>query len=391
MAPPTNNDEASSTGPWSRLHHPNAAALQAALGIQNPHFASRIFAALEDLATALNRPKSDLRASAEWLASAPLDAKLNFFFRLHDANGDGRIDRRELEWMIHVALGESGLFLPPGKAEELVATMLSQADLNRDQTLSFEEFQRVVAQRPQLSARLAERGVAMLQIGRQRALSRGSRSKGEDGWGAWIRQNSVLAGWMGVFVAVNLVLFVHAFVVYGDRGANIWIQIARGCGACLNLCGPWLLIPMLRHLWTAIRKTSLAPMFPLDDNIDIHRAVGEGVFFLSVVHSLAHIGNLLSQVSSKLWTSPAVLTGFALLGILVAMWLCARPRVRQSGRFELFHRVHLAYWLWFALALVHGPVFWIWFLVPGTAFVVEQIFRRRSRSRPAALVDARIE
>jgi predicted ferric reductase len=51
--------------------------------------------------------------------------------------------------------------------------------------------------------------------------------------------------------------------------------------------------------------------------------------------------------------------------VLALIWLCARDRVRASGHFELFHWVHASYWLWFVVALIHGPVLWMWLLAPG--------------------------
>ncbi|MFO0554780.1 MAG: ferric reductase-like transmembrane domain-containing protein [Polyangiaceae bacterium] len=387
------SEDDTSTAPWSRfvaserrrgVGQATPEVIQRLLGIKSPHLAERILMALSP-----TRPPASLaeaHAMAETLATSSLEDKLGFLFRLHDVNGDGRLDRREIEWMIHVALGESGLLLPPGKAEELVRLMMAEADVDRDHTLNFAEFRRVVALRPLVMRRLAERGTSMLKVRRAEAHAPQPRAAA-DRFDV-LRRNAVLAGWVAAFCLVNVALFTRAFVAYGAAGANVWIQIARGCGACLNLCGPWLLIPMLRHVWTAIRRTPLAPIFPLDHNIEIHRAIGEGVFILSILHSVAHGVNLLVAVTPHPW-APAYLTGYALLAVLLVMWACARPRVREKGRFELFHFTHLAYWAWFALAVLHGPVFWMWLVLPGAAFLFEQLLRLKVRIRPTALLDAR--
>ena len=62
-----------------------------------------------------------------------------------------------------------------------------------------------------------------------------------------------------------------------------------------------------------------------------------------------------------------------LLLVFGVLFAFSRRSVRASGRFELFYRTHLLYPAWFALALVHGPVFWIWACVPLGIFGVDKL------------------
>jgi predicted ferric reductase len=306
-----------------------------------------------------------------------------FLFRLHDADGDGRIDREELDRMLHIGLAENGVLLRREDAELLLAAMIGEADVDHDGALSFDEFRRIIERRPALQARMAEQGVALLRP-RQRALAPRSRSREAVGW---IRRWGVLGTWLALFVAANVWLFAGAFAAYRAQGAGLWVQIARGCGACLNLDGPLLLVPMLRHLLSTVRRTRWERALPLDEAVGIHKLIGEVVFGLSVVHTAAHLINVATTRAAM--RGPAYTSGFILLGVLVLIWLCARDRVRAAGHFELFHWVHASYWLWFAVAVWHGPVFWVWLLVPALGFVAERNLRRALRRPAVPLLEAR--
>lgn len=360
----------------------DAEAVQRLLGLRSRYLAGRVLAALDPWGAGFSTA-ADFHAVAQTLIDAPIDRKLAFLFRLHDDDGDGRIDREELERMLHIGLAEHGLVLRREDADRLFTAMTAEADVDGDGALSEDEFRRLFATRPALQARMAEQGITLLKPHQARRAGRSSRLEAM----GWIRRWGVLGAWLALFVGLNLWLFVGAFVAYGAKGANLWVQIARGCGACLNFDGPLLLVPMLRHLWSKVRRTRWERILPLDESVGIHRLVGEVVFGLSIVHTLAHLINV-AVSGAPLW-SAANKTGFALLGLLALIWLCARDRVRATGYFELFHWVHATFWLWFAIAIFHGPVFWIWLLAPGLAYVAERTLRRALMRAPVKLLEAR--
>jgi Ferric reductase like transmembrane component. len=96
---------------------------------------------------------------------------------------------------------------------------------------------------------------------------------------------------LALYVAVNLFLFFGAVDRYADLGANVYVQIARGCGATLNFNGALILIPMMRHFMTLLRKSSLNDYLPIDESIEFHKLVGQVMFALAIVHTLAHFLN----------------------------------------------------------------------------------------------------
>ena len=162
-----------------------------------------------------------------------------------------------------------------------------------------------------------------------------------------------------------------------------------GCGACINLNGALIVLTMARRSLTFARRTPLLRLLPLDDSVAIHRWLGGWLLVLSLVHTLSHAANWAISSPSlwgALWQSRAGWSGLALLLVFGVMWVFSRPRVRASGRFELFYWTHLLYLAWFALALVHGPVFWMWAGVPLAIFAVDRLLRfTRSVARTEVL------
>ena len=42
--------------------------------------------------------------------------------------------------------------------------------------------------------------------------------------------------------------------------------------------------------------------------------------------------------------------------------------------FQVFYWSHFLYWIFFVFLLLHGPIFWCFFLVPGLLFIAEKLF-----------------
>lgn len=321
--------------------------------------------------------------------AGPIEAKLGFLFRLHDHDGDGRLTREEFERLLHISLAENRLELPDTVVERLVDVVWQTGDHDGTGSLSFDEFVAMVAPRPELRAELAQYGVALLTPSK-RARPERSTDRPRSRLAPWARNTAVLAVFLTVYAAVNVLLFGEALWRYRMQGAGLLVQVARGCGACLNFNGALILVPMLRYTLSWVRRRRLGRLLPVDDSIEIHRIVGEVLFALAVVHTLAHGLNILVNLGPQAWSSTANITGAALLVVLIMMWLFSRERVRRSGNFEAFHYTHMAYVLWFGLLLAHGPVFWAWLLLPGAAFLIERVVRMVARSQPTTLAGARI-
>jgi predicted ferric reductase/Ca2+-binding EF-hand superfamily protein len=366
----------------------DGAAVQKALGLRSLYLAERLVAAL-DFGRRGFADAREFAAAADAVMAGGVEAKLGFLFRLHDHDGNGRLSREEFERMLHISLAEHELQLSEEVTTRMLDAVWGAGDPNGDGAVSFDEFVAMVARRPELQAQLAQHGVALLTPGQRArtAAAPGARPRREP---PWARNTAVLAVFVVVYALVNLGLFGEAVWRYHSQGAHPLVQLARGCGACLNFNGALVLVPMLRHTMGWVRRRRWGYLLPVDDSIDIHRMVGEVMFGLALLHTAAHVLNLVLHARPAAWWSWANVTGLVLLWVFCMMWLFSRERVRRSGSFEFFHRVHQLYFLWLGLMLVHGPVFWMWVLLPGLGYAIERMLRAETRSTPTTLLGAQI-
>lgn len=329
--------------------------------------------------------RNEFFAAIERLLTGTRSDKLAFLFRVHDQDRDGTIERLELERLIHLGLAESELALPPKLVDEMIDALFEASDHNRDGRISYDEFAAVFAGYPELLDRVTGANSVW------RALRQ------EDGPSAteevispfrrvanWVEENGIVLLFLIIYVVINVGLFGAAVMRYRAAGANGFIQLARGCGACLNFNCALILVPMLRHFLTWIRAQRFGRFIPVDDSVGFHKLVGHVIFGFAAVHTLAHFGNYVVAPGSffdLLFGTKPGLTGFVLMFITWAMWTFALEPIRRAGHFQLFHSVHLLYWLFFALLLFHGPVYWMWAVVPLVGYVAERLLRMETRAK----------
>ncbi|WP_266217681.1 EF-hand domain-containing protein [Paraliomyxa miuraensis] len=367
----------------------DGAAIQQALGLRSLYLAERLLVALDFSRRGFGNAQ-EFAAAAEAVMAGGLEAKLGFLFRLHDHDGDGRLSREELERLLHISLAENDLELPEAVTTRMLDAIWSGGDLDGSGTLTFDEFTAMVAHRPELQAQLEQYGVALLTPGRRAREATAPVRPPTRRSQPWSRNTVVFVAFLVLYGLANVALFGEAVWRYRMQGANVWVQIARGCGACLNFNGALVLVPMLRHTLSWVRRQRWGVVLPVDEGIEIHRLVAEVMFGLALVHTVAHVTNILVYLDASAWSKLANVTGVALLWVFVLMWLFSRERVRRSGSFEAFHFSHMLYFVWFGLMLVHGPVFWMWVLLPGVGYAVERLVRESTRSQPTTLLEARI-
>lgn len=366
----------------------DAAAVQSAMGLRSRYLAERLLVAL-DFGRRGFANAHELGAAAEAVMHGGVEAKLGFLFRLHDHDGNGGLSREEFERMLHISLAENDLRLPEAVTTRMLDAVWGAGDTDGSGVLTFDEFAAMVSRHPDLQAQLAGYGVALLTPGHRAREAARPHAKAPRAQ-PWSRNMVVLAAFLVLYAVANVVLFGEAFLRYRAQGASVWIQVARGCGACLNFNGALVLVPMLRYTLTWVRRQRWGRLLPVDEGIEIHRLVGEVMFGLALVHSAAHVINVVLHGRAGVWAEPAYVTGVALLWAFVLMWMFSRDRVRRSGSFEAFHFTHMLYFAWIGLMLVHGPVFWMWVALPGLGYAIERLVRAGMRSHPTTLLAATI-
>ncbi|MCC6806634.1 MAG: ferric reductase-like transmembrane domain-containing protein [Deltaproteobacteria bacterium] len=183
---------------------------------------------------------------------------------------------------------------------------------------------------------------------------------------------------LGGYLALCVGVCVEAVLRHSDK--NAWIQVARGAAAIVYLNGALIFVPMMRHFLTHLRHRRLLRALPFDEAVSFHRLCGHVMFFAGLVHTLAHFGN-----NAAILETPAGKTGLALLIVFAAMWGTALAFVRKGGHFRLFYLTHFLYVAWAALAIWHGPRFWMWLSLPLVGFLIERTWRFRTTSRAVSV------
>lgn len=370
-------------GPDSRI---DATELQRSLEINNPVLAQRLLSVFDGDGDGVVS-RVEFLEGVRRLVFGSVRARLRFAFRLHDLNGDQVIERSELLEMIALSMAEENAAFCLQDAGRLTDMLLKAADRNEDGRISYREFESVLFRHPEvleLITRCEAQWVSPnedLVARLEKRESRASRLR------RYLDNHLSLVLLAVVWIGVNVALFAHAVQVYQVRGP--WVQLARGCGACMNFNGALIFIPVMRGLLTRVRRTPVLRALPVDEALSIHRFLGHVLFALALVHSLAHLANTWLTEQGRLFgpwlSSRAGLTGIALLAVFLILWVSALPVVRRLGRFEQFYYFHLLYLAWAALALLHAPVFWIWAGVPLLGIFVDRVLSALRSSRTEIL------
>jgi predicted ferric reductase len=355
--------------------------LMKALRIRDAYLGSNLFRILD--ADGDGRvSEADFVDSASGVILGSDQRKIRFIFDLHDADGDGRISGEELDDMFRAALRRSRLRVSPKTRKELAAAMVTRGGKRKYIDLS--DFREI------LNSDSRIRATMLASISSWFGVETGNEYLGtRPGIGEILRYIFVVLphqAWRYLlviaYVGANVWFFADAFLTYREAGANIFIQIARGGGACLNFNGMLILIPMMRTFLTWIRKSFLFHFVPVDENIEIHKVVGRVLFLFALVHTGAHIGNYIVSgldVGQQLLYTRVGLTGTIAMGSFLFIWFFSLKFIRRSRFFEWFSATHLLYLVWFPAALIHVRSFFQWTIIPVAGFVLELLIRRLAK------------
>lgn len=367
---------------------------KAGLQLKDEYFADRLFSIFDTNSSGTITIDEFLNSVEDLVVASP-EKKLEFAYQLHDIDGDGRITKDELTVLISASLTENSLDFPTEQVGELVDIFLLEADADNNGEISFEEFQTLAKKSPDLLEAMTVSPVSWLKPRKKAPAAVVPQEKKKQSRKAnfkhYLENNWIKLAFLGLYIFANAFLFFSAVSRYANLGANTYVQIARGCGAMLNFNGALILIPMMRHFMTWLRKTAFNNYIPIDEGIEFHKLVGQVMFAASIVHTIAHFLNystLSKPFAESLFATKAGLSGFLLLVIFAVMWVTAQDPIRKGGKFALFYIAHMGYVLWFALALVHGPVFWQWVLLPGLGFAIERVIRWQTTKEPTSVVNA---
>lgn len=207
----------------------------------------------------------------------------------------------------------------------------------------------------------------------------------------YLRNNAPRLISYAVYAVFNILFFAYAAHRYAGRG--VLVQVARGCGGCMNFNAAFCLLPMMRLFISGLRRTRLARYLALEESIGFHRLSGHVMFGAAVVHTIAYF--ILYSTSTQrslianLTGTTASITGCILAVLFVVMWSFAIEELRRRRPFEIFYLTHFLGVPLVALLLIHSPNYWKWFLVGGTGYLLDRLVRFYRMRRPSYLIEAR--
>ena len=366
--------------------------LRAALGLRSEYLARRVLAAFDLNADGVITKDEFLEGVRKLIAGSDQE-KLMFAFRVHDHDGDGALSRDELYRMVAMSLSESDVTDRPTQSSHTVAhALFAAADTNRNERISFAEFEAVVRKYPAV-LRSMTRSEAQWIVPSEDILAR------IEGGPSALRSTFLENGWgplaiLVLWIATNAALLVLGLMrTHEGVPANELMQAGRALGLCIDFNGALLLFPVMRRLLTWARRTFLGRALPVDHAITFHRIVGHALVALGIAHGGLLIaayatGHANGSVEHFLVHTQRGSTGSALVLVITIMWVFALSVIRRSRHFELFYFSHLLYVVWFVLAIVHSTSFLFWAGAPLLGFAVERVLRLGARGRKTVVTEA---
>ncbi|KAJ7584892.1 NADPH oxidase isoform 2 [Mycena floridula] len=240
-------------------------------------------------------------------------------------------------------------------------------------------------------------------------------------WKVWMINEGGRQLFFGVFIFFHLLVGVFGFLHYSrkDNLTNsrkvfgLGFTIARTSALLCHVDVIYILLPVCRNFISFLRRTPLNDFIPFDKNITFHKATGWSLVIWSLVHTLAHVVNVINlsiqaadNTGARVKTffllcieaGPAV-TGWIMWIALGAMAWTARESKRREN-FERFWYTHHLFIVFFINWQFHGMfcmikpdrppycsfnnigVFWRFWIVGGLLWIYERILREvRARHR----------
>ncbi|KAJ1450860.1 hypothetical protein M885DRAFT_531291 [Pelagophyceae sp. CCMP2097] len=193
-----------------------------------------------------------------------------------------------------------------------------------------------------------------------------------------------------------------------------WAPLAKACGVCLNFNCALLIVPVIKTVLRLLNEgaashgdaqrrsetfarlftSPLARYVPVSRNVEFHKLIAWTMAGLALVHSVAHVLNYWQSSHFTAfhfakwgWTGTPFVTGALLLVCLFAIMTGAQDNVRRA-KFEVFWWTHHVAAAFYGLLLLHGPVFYLWSLIPVSLYVYDRLKRRNRGSTPFVVVRA---
>jgi predicted ferric reductase/Ca2+-binding EF-hand superfamily protein len=356
-----------------------------ALAVRSDFLANRLFQ-LIDSDNSGYIDLSEFTSFIETLTLKPNTEKLKFVFKCYDVDDDNKLTKGELHSLLKTSLSEQQLQLTEEKLSEMVDSVLEAAQVSKN-SLNESDFLKLFSFYPQLNEQIDTFIKQLLEDNPKAKLNKAFSAPYIKRYLIWLQSYFALYVWLIAYVTANAYFFTHAMAIYNDLGANLYIQIARGAGACLNFNAALLLVPLCRCLFSYTRKTFLKRVLPLNNLKQIHKFLAIVTVYFSIIHIVAHLVNIISnnqRLTELLLYSSIGITGLILTFCLLLMWNSYQHRHRLFERFEIMHYLYAPF---LVALLLHGSSIWLWILPSTVLFLIEAILRSFTRYTKAEITE----
>ncbi|KAI3379077.1 hypothetical protein SNEBB_009494 [Seison nebaliae] len=359
-----------------------------------------------------------IKDALEQLENYSTEETIKLIFDFYDINHDGVIDTSELVTILKSCMKESLITLQDTQVVEMANILMEKASNNHLKVLTLEDLTELLNDQPELLRKLR---FGPFKIRQDQLNDTNSNSNNDNDndykmsnrWWSKTRlfnRKEIILFWI-IFILIHISLAAYVTTVRWDT--NWWIIVARINGMLLNFDSALIILIMLRRCLTYIKGKKFSKYLPMDELHLVHQQLGRLIVVESIVHTFAHLGNILTNIiltkeclpsiglGDKLNNSSTIfvgrwnmvnlclfdislgigwiaglapVTGVVLCLILLIMSLASLPVVRKSGYFQVFHWIHQFYWFYIFFLVLHAPNCWKFLLIPTVLMVGEKLY-----------------
>ncbi|KAI4468360.1 nadph oxidase [Holotrichia oblita] len=278
--------------------------------------------------------------------SAPED-KVKFIFEVYDLDGDGLIQRKELENVMKECIKESNIMFRDHMGM-LTSALIEGADTNNTDGITFDAFKNQLEKYEGLLENLSMSIESWLLPSKPKPpITLQEKIKQAIPYQltmSYMKNNYEFVIFQFCLIAINLALFISRILEYKNK--STFYMLARACDK-------------------ELKKYSIINHNDTQECSERHKEACTAIDFLFTT----------KPGGKGLIPGFAYPTGILLVIILAVIFMCSQPFVRRRGNFQAFYWSHTLYVPFWILLILHCKYFWLWFIAPGTIFAIETVMR----------------
>ena len=331
------------------------------------------------------------------------------FFRLLDANKDGRVDIEDLKEIVKIlrngdiyaklgllfrlfGVGDEGsltfqqfkkfLRVNDNSIYEILG-FIRNGEVVENKRLRISDLRNIFTESESGEKSIHSFCSALLSI-----LHRSAQSRHEDtdlNMGASSHKQFV------VLAILQFICFAITFIYYANNDYSLLVCIAKGFAVNIYIVTVFAFLTMSHSLKEHLYYIKCIPSsIPMHINAQLHSYLGFCLVVHSIGHSIAQIANISitkgisytvdapAIISGSSWsrsTSGDGITGYILLITILVIMFTSLMRRMNSFMYTVFRRFHWLYVLWVLLMVFHVPGLWYAAVVGIVIFFLDALYK----------------